>query len=64
METYHPRFDSRSAAQRLAEAEKFDAMAERFKSNPELSEGFRKLALEARQQVRPLGLQPKDDSKA
>lgn len=52
METYTPRFDRRSAAERLAEAEKFELMAERFKSNPELSERFRKLAEDVREQVR------------
>lgn len=55
METYTPRFDRRSADERLAEAEKFERMAERFKNNPGLSEGFRKLAEDTREQVRQLG---------
>lgn len=54
MENYTPRFDRRSAAERLAQAEKFEQMAEQFKSNPKLSESFRKLAEEAREQVRRL----------
>lgn len=54
MENYTPRFDHRSAAERLAQAEKFERFAERFKDNPELSQEFRKLAQEAREQVRRL----------
>ncbi|HEV2596656.1 MAG TPA: hypothetical protein VGU01_15805 [Sphingomicrobium sp.] len=48
MDLYKPRFDTRSAAEWLVEAENFDRMAEQFKENAELSDGFRKLALEAR----------------
>ncbi len=54
MEIYTPRFDRRSAAERIAQAEKFERMAERFKSNPKLSDGFRRLAEDAREQVRQL----------
>lgn len=55
MAIYTPRFDSRSAAERLEQAEKFERMAEQFKKgNPKLSEGFRKLAEDAREQVRRL----------
>ena len=63
VETYRPRFDNRSAAERLAQAEKFEAMAERFKNNPGLCEGFRKLAAEAREEVRRLGLSAGDKPK-
>lgn len=54
MEIYTPPFDRRSAAERLAQAEKFERMAQRFNNNPELSEGFRKLAKDAREQVQRL----------
>lgn len=54
VENYTPRFDRRSAAERLAQAEKFEQMAEQFKSNSKLSESFRSLADEAREQVRRL----------
>lgn len=55
MEIYTPGFDRRSAAERLAQAEQFEHMAERFKANAELSAGFRKLAKDAREQVNRLG---------
>lgn len=54
MEIYTPSFDSRSAVERIAQAEQFERMAERFKDNSELSDGFRQLAEQARQQVRQL----------
>ena len=54
MEKYTPLFDRRSAAERLAQAERFERIAERFKTNPELSASFNKLAREAREQVRRL----------
>lgn len=53
-EDYTPRFDHRSATERLADAEKFERMAERFKNNSRLSASFKKLAEEAREQVRQL----------
>lgn len=49
-----PLFDSRSAAERLAQAEKFERMAEQFKDNPKLRNGFNRLAEEAREQVQRL----------
>lgn len=54
METDTPRFDGRSADERLAQAGAFERLAEKFKDNPELSEAFRNFALEVREQVRRL----------
>lgn len=51
-----PRFDSRSAKERLAQAETFERLAVRFEKNKALSAGFRKLAHDAREQVRLLRL--------
>lgn len=49
MDPYKPRFDARSASEWLSEAKHFDRMAEQFGLNAELSNGFRKLAADARQ---------------
>lgn len=51
MDAYKPRFDMRSAADWLAEADHFDRMAEQFKDTAELSRGFRELATEARRRA-------------
>jgi len=42
------RFETRSAAEWLAEAEHFERMAEKFRENVELHEGFLNLAANAR----------------
>ena len=38
MENDSPSFDNRSAEERLAQAEAFESLAEKFKDNPKLSE--------------------------
>jgi len=48
VDVYRSRFDHRAAADLVSEAEHFERMAERFKDNDELSEGFRRLAAVAR----------------
>lgn len=48
MDLDKPRFDARSAVEWLSEANDFERMAEQFKENAELSDGFRKLAANAR----------------
>jgi len=49
-----PRFDGRSAADWLTQAERFGRMAEQFAKNPQLSESFRDLAAGARQMARKM----------
>lgn len=51
MENDSPSFDNRSAEERLAQAEAFERLAEKFKDNPKLSEAFRNFAQDAREQV-------------
>jgi hypothetical protein len=46
-----PILDDRSAADWLAEAERFARMAEHLKGNPELSERFQLLATDARERA-------------
>lgn len=48
MDAFNSRFDHRSAADWLREAEHFDEMAERFKDNARLADGFRALGANAR----------------
>lgn len=49
-----PRFDGRSAADWLTQAERFGRMAEQFAKNPQLSESFRDLAAGTRQMARKM----------
>lgn len=44
MDTFKPRWNERSPDEWLAEAEKYQQMARRFKHNPELSKTFNALA--------------------
>lgn len=55
MDEYKPRFDRRSVADWLAEAEHFERMAELFEANGQLSRGFRKLAADARSRAASIG---------
>lgn len=47
-----PRFDGRSAADWIAQAERFERMAEQFQANAELSANFRELAIDAREKAK------------
>ena len=48
MDKFRSKFDGRTAGDWMAQAEQFERMAKRFKSNAELSESFAKLAEDAR----------------
>lgn len=50
-----PTFDTRAAADWLADAERFERMSEQLKENAALSEAFRQLAADARQTALLLG---------
>lgn len=52
MTVYTPAFDGRSAEDWLAQAERFESMAERFEKNPQLVRGFRHLAEDARERAK------------
>ena len=49
MHSYIPRFDRRSAADWLAEAQRLERMAQQFGRVPDLANAFRDLAASARE---------------
>lgn len=51
VDVYRPKWNFRSAADWLAEAEHLDRMADRFRQNGRLSDGFRNLAAHARKRA-------------
>lgn len=52
MDKFISKFDGRTATDWIAQAEQFERMTKRFKSNSELSETFGKLAEDAREKAR------------
>ena len=52
MDKPRSRFDDRSAADWIAQAEQFERMAAQFSANAELSESFKSLAEDAREKAR------------
>lgn len=48
MDRYRSRFDGRTPADWITQAEQFERMADQFRGNPDLSDSFRKLAKDAR----------------
>ncbi len=49
---HRPPFDGRSAADWVAQAERYERMAEQFQANAELSGNFRRLAADARERAK------------